>query len=108
MDIEKLRKVPTDTAHYFIYPTLPQGSSSLNAVCNDIVSYINHLVHLHSYLWHQDPIQLQICQRSDTRTDSTGVWLEGTTCVGDCIDDEWYIVYLLKLVTKKWTDCVVR
>jgi hypothetical protein len=39
-------------------------------------------------------------------TDATK--LEGTMRVGDAIDDEWLVVWLLRQVSEKWKELVIR
>jgi hypothetical protein len=33
--------------------------------------------------------------------------LEGRMRVGDAVDDEWLVVYLLRQVSKRWPDLII-
>jgi hypothetical protein len=54
------------------------------------------------YLWHQEPFHL----RASTTADITE--LRGKTYFGDCIDDEWFIVFLLYEISKAFPALAIR
>lgn len=54
------------------------------------------------YLWHNEQFQLVI--QADVQQ---GTLLRGSTKIGDCVDDEWFIVYLLYLISKSIPDVAI-
>lgn len=73
---------------------LSAHSSVLNpfsfARCQDLLSPI-----LCSYLWQREPFRLEIIPPSEVAPGH----LRGKTEFGDNIDDEWFIVYMLRMLT---------
>jgi len=55
------------------------------------------------FLWHRDAFQVKVVQDCD----SSAWFLEGRMRVGDSIDDEWCVVWLLRQVSEKW-DVTIR
>jgi hypothetical protein len=49
------------------------------------------------HIWHQDSFQLEAITSVQT---SGEPHLHGSVCFGDCIDDEWFIVWLLSEATR--------
>ena len=92
----------TDTIHYALHP--PHLSApALHDLCYELLAYIHAQCQSPFYIWHRQPFALQV-----VRDDKAGARLEGKTYVGDCVDDEWFIVYLLRSVSLKWPDLVIR
>jgi SGT1 protein. len=103
MDIfNRTPAISEDTVQYTLYPRpdlSDKASVTTFAAC--IHSYVDSL--LPNFIWHRDAFELKVV--SDPH--SEGWMLEGRTRVGDCVDDEWCTVWLLKEVSSKW-DVVVR
>ncbi|KAI9738178.1 MAG: hypothetical protein M1834_008676 [Cirrosporium novae-zelandiae] len=57
---------------------------------------------LKDYIWQRDNFNLELV-REDGRS-----FIRGRTNYGDCIEDEWLIVYLLRELTKQFTDLWVK
>jgi len=92
--------ISEDTVQYRLYP--PQQSTdkvSVLTLATVLKSYADDL--LPGFLWHRDPFELKIA------SDVDGWVLEGTMRVGDCVDDEWCVVWLLREISKKW-DIAIR
>lgn len=53
------------------------------------------------YIWQRDPFTLTV-------SESNTPYLEGLTCFGDSIADEWAIVYLLREISKQFEDTWIR
>ena len=107
MDSTSRQTSNTDTCVYQIdFPTPLDHSESLLDLSAQILSFTNSQTS--TYLWHKQPFQLNLTSVSyQTEADKyQHRWLEGKTDVTDAVDDEWFIVYLLKEITKKWTDAV--
>jgi hypothetical protein len=93
--------ISEDTLQYAIYPprSLTDKPSALT-LATVIHEYVEVL--LPGFLWHRDPFELKIV------SDSEGGWLlEGTMRVGDSVDDEWCVVWLLREISSKW-DVAIR
>jgi hypothetical protein len=94
--------ISEDTLQYTLYPPpalADKASVTSFAACID--SFVQSLIP--EFIWHRDPFELKVVPDPDS-----GRWmLEGRMRVGDCVDDEWCVVWLLKEVSKKW-DVVIR
>ncbi|KAF8263515.1 SGT1 protein-domain-containing protein [Lactarius quietus] len=71
--------------------------NSPSPVCPSFVESL-----LPDFLWHRDTFQVKVVQNGD----KSGWFLEGWMRVGDSIDDEWCVVWLLREVSVKW-DCAI-
>jgi len=92
--------ISEDTVQYRLYPA--QQSSDKVSVLTLAAVLKNHVDSLlPGFLWHRDPFELKVVP------DENCWLLEGTVRVGDCIDDEWCVVWLLREISKKW-DVVIR
>jgi hypothetical protein len=96
--------ISEDTLQYALYPP-PENSDKISvitfAAC--IQTFVDNL--LPNFLWHRDPFELKIVRDPDAGSER---WmLQGRMRVGDCVDDEWCVVWLLREVTRKW-DLVIQ
>jgi hypothetical protein len=96
--------ISEDRLQYALYP--PPGQKDKTAVSSlaaVLQAHVDSL--LPEFIWHRDTFQLKVARDLDAGDQD---WmLEGTMRVGDCVDDEWCVVWLLKEITKRW-DVVVR
>ena len=96
--------ISEDTLQYTLY--LPSGQSdrlSATTLATLLTDHVQSL--LPEHLWHRDAFELKVAPDPE---DNADIWvLEGRMRVGDCIDDEWCTVWLLKELSSKW-DLVVR
>ena len=96
--------ISEDTLQYALYPL--EGStdnSSLSVLAASIQAYVQTL--LPNFIWHRDSFELKVAQDSDG--DRELRFLEGFMRVGDSVDDEWCVVWLLREISTKW-DLAVR
>ncbi|KAI0374444.1 SGT1-domain-containing protein [Pilatotrama ljubarskyi] len=95
--------ISEDTLQYLLY--LPQEQSdrvSATTLATLMLEYTQSL--LPDHLWHRDSFELKVAPDPEGNKDA---WvLEGRMRVGDCIDDEWCAVWLLREISKKW-DVVI-
>ncbi|KAF9459426.1 SGT1-domain-containing protein [Collybia nuda] len=104
MDI--FNRIPTiseDTLQYNLYPPpslSDKASVTTYAAC--IRAYIDTL--LPDFIWHRDAFEVKVIANPDPAGD--GWIMEGRMRVGDCVDDEWCAVWLLKEISTKW-DLVI-
>jgi SGT1 protein len=94
--------IAEDTLYYALYP---QHSSSDKTSVTAMALSVQNLVEtlLADFLWHRDTFQVKVVQNSD----GPGWFIEGRMRVGDCIDDEWCVVWLLREVSARW-DFAIR
>lgn len=106
MDIfNRPASISEDTLQYTLYPSLELASSQ--AECSTLVAQIHAAVESllpSTFIWHRDAFELKVV--SDEAT--TSKWkLEGRMRIGDSVDDEWCVVWLLRELTKA-LDVAVR
>lgn len=103
MDIfNRPHSIADDTLVYTIYP--PENASdrpSVISLAASISSYVESL--LPNFIWHRDKFEVKLAQNPD----GEGWVLESRMRIGDCVDDEWLAVWLLKQISSKW-DLVIR
>lgn len=95
--------IAEDTVQYAVYP--PEDMSN-KAFAMTLAACITSFVEttLSDFIWHRDAFEVKVVPNHDT----AGSWIiEGRMRVGDCIDDEWCTVWLLKEISSKW-DVVIR
>ena len=106
MDI--FNKVPTiaeDTVVFSIYSQPGEDETSVLVLSALILAFVNDEL-VPNHLWHRDSFDIKVVENEDDK--SVHRWImEGTVRVGDCIDDEWCIVWLLMEISAKW-DVVIR
>ena len=104
--------VAEDTLHYTIRPQLSQSSRTAVASLAALIhAYAQQL--LPDFIWHRDPFELKTMRDEDSLSkrniedNSSGWFLEGRMRVGDSVDDEWCVVWLLWEVSSRW-DVAIR
>ncbi|KAL0578022.1 hypothetical protein V5O48_003972 [Marasmius crinis-equi] len=100
--MEIFNRVPSiseDTLHYRLFPLKTEAHDKLSATT--LAACIHTLVQSllpPEFLWHRDAFELKV-----SLEDSTQEWFfEGRMRVGDCVDDEWCVVWLLREISAKW------
>ncbi|CAG8598551.1 10756_t:CDS:10 [Paraglomus brasilianum] len=95
----------SDCVYYCIYFPVPdvvdKQVESLQEKLTLILGEIQQFVD--DYIWQKDPFRLKVVK------DEKGLsypYLHGTARFGDCIYDEWFIVFLLIQISKKYADAV--
>lgn len=91
--------ISEDTLQYILYlPSEQSDRVSATTLAALLTEHVHSL--LSGHLWHRDAFELKVVPDPEGNAD---VWiLEGHIRVGDCIDDEWCAVWLLRELTKKW------
>lgn len=94
--------IAEDTLHFTVYPS-PTSSdkASVTSLAACITDYADSL--LPGFIWHRDKFEVKLSRNQD----ESGWILESRMRVGDCVDDEWLTVWLLKQISSKW-DVVIR
>ncbi|KAF8898419.1 SGT1 protein-domain-containing protein [Infundibulicybe gibba] len=98
MDIfNRTPAISEDTLHYTLYPTSELSSKEFSTtLAVSINSYVEES--LLEFIWHRDPFELKVVPDPN----SNGYMLEGRMRVGDCVDDEWLVVWLMMGISSKW------
>lgn len=95
--------ISEDTLQYYLYPQSGlSDKTSVTAFAACIDSFVDDLTA--GMIWHRDAFELKVASDPDV---SEGYLLEGRMRVGDCVDDEWCVVWLLKEISTKW-DLAIR
>lgn len=95
--------IAEDTLQYTIYPPADLGGkASVTTFAACFQSFAETL--LTGFVWHRDGFEVKVVPNPGER----GKWvLEGRMRVGDCVDDEWCVVWLLREISSKW-EVVIR
>ncbi|KAG2077012.1 SGT1-domain-containing protein [Suillus decipiens] len=105
MDMDIFNRPPSiseDTIQYTLYPPPALAEKSFAttlAAC--VQAHVSEL--LPNFLWHRDPFEVKVAKDIYSATARDSKWmLEGRMRVGDSIDDEWCVVWILREISKKW------
>lgn len=96
-----------DYVQYAIYFPPKDTESATLLYLQDTLAMINSLIQplVKDYIWQKDRFHLSITY--DHSNDPTYPFLFGVSRFGDCLNDEWFIVYLLKIISSQVTDAVI-
>lgn len=94
--------IAQDTIQYTLHPGPAfHGKSAIITLAALIDSFVSSL--LPNHIWHRDTFELKVVSSPNIQ----GGWIiEGCTRVGDSVDDEWCIVWLLREITRRWDIAV--
>jgi hypothetical protein len=103
-----LPSIPEDTLHYTLHlPPTNAKEQDASALALLITEYVESLL-IQPWLWNRDSWELKvISQAGELDGGVEGGRLEGRMRVGDAVDDEWLVVYLLRQVSKKWPELII-
>lgn len=89
-------QIAEDTICYRLHAPLDQASKSeVESLSTVIQTFVEVL--LPNHLWNRDSFELKPVQDVNPKH-----WLlQGVMRVGDCVDDEWLVVWLLRQITAK-------
>lgn len=94
--------ISEDTLQYTIYPPGASGKAFVTALAASISGFVEAV--LQDFIWNRDAFEVKVTSNPVSK----GFWLlEGRMRVGDCVDDEWCTVWLLKEISARW-DVVIR
>lgn len=104
MDFLKRPSIPEDAVQYQLFLVHPDPSDSeaherfLQRILQNILAEVAHL--LVEYIWQHQAFNL----RYHPEKGDVPAHLGGVTLFGDNVEDEWFIVYLLKHITRTFSD----
>ncbi|BEI84682.1 hypothetical protein CcaverHIS002_0500830 [Cutaneotrichosporon cavernicola] len=90
--------ISEDTLHYVLHPASASSEADLAALATLISTRVASLLPK-PWLWNKDPWELKAVPSEGK--------LEGLMRVGDAVDDEWLVVWLLREVSRTWPELVV-
>lgn len=100
-----LPSIPEDTLHYALHFANSEDAKDNSTLAVLITDYVQSLL-VQPWLWNKDGWELRAA--ADIGGSGSQKKLEGRMRVGDAVDDEWLVVWLLREVSKKWKDLVIR
>lgn len=119
-----LPSISEDTLDYALH--VPSSASSdPYALTTLITQHVEGLL-VQPWLWNKDGWELKLARSSGAAQLASGsgsqrggltlegnngsreVVMEGRMRVGDAVDDEWLVVWLLREVSKRWSELVIR
>ncbi|XP_066047847.1 protein ecdysoneless homolog [Chamaea fasciata] len=99
--MEALRRpaLPEDAVRYRLFAAAAEspGGEALLRRCAEL-ALVRFAPLLASYVWHREPFRLRYVPRRG----QTPAHIGGTTVFGDNVEDEWFIVYLLREITREF------
>jgi hypothetical protein len=100
-----LPTISEDTLDYSLH-LLP--SSDPYALATLVTQHVESLL-IQPWLWNKDAWELKVAPpETESPAGSSSIRLEGRMRVGDAVDDEWLVVWLLRSVSQKWPELVIR
>lgn len=109
-----------DVCHYTLYfppaqastSKLPDSIESLRATTAAVLEYAQELCESAQpdgvYIWQREPFRLRPSREALPSGVPGGFCLQGSTSVGESVEDEWWIVWLLQQISLKWTEAVIE
>ncbi|KAF9358414.1 hypothetical protein BGX26_001816 [Mortierella sp. AD094] len=98
-------KSPDDSIQCEVQNELNVEFESVQLAKTLISSIVTELAQ--DYIWHKDAFSLRI-DSNKGKFPSSRPYLRGETRIGDSLDDEWLIVFLLREITKRIPGSVAR
>lgn len=101
--------IAEDTVIYTLYPPPGTDKSGVTSLSTLIATHVREALLPANHIWHRDAFDLRVIDdsHSSNSNSNTKIYLQGTVRVGDCVDDEWCIVWLLYQISQKF-DVVIR
>ncbi|XP_068222419.1 protein ecdysoneless homolog [Palaemon carinicauda] len=102
-----------ETIRYWLFPHHEDGTPIVEEEqLEELISKFQAHVaqYTHQYIWNKQSFILKVGQRSSGNepTDALGPHISGVTVVGDYLEDEWFIVFLLMNLTQDFPGLVCR
>ncbi len=99
-----LPTIAEDTLHYTLHVPSTQSSSEPDSAALALLvsQYVESLL-IQPWLWNKDGWELKVAERNVGSSK-----LEGRMRVGDAVDDEWVVVWVLREISRRWPELVIR
>ncbi|GAA5826266.1 hypothetical protein JCM11251_007231 [Rhodosporidiobolus azoricus] len=99
----------TDHCSYQIhFPPSQAETDTLTSLLPQVTAFIASLSR--SYIWHNPPtptVSLSPLSFSTPANQQHYRWIQGKHDVTDAVDDEWFLVWMLKRLTEQWDNAAV-
>ncbi|KAK7067049.1 hypothetical protein SK128_024894 [Halocaridina rubra] len=100
-----------ETLQYWLFPHSENGTPVTNEVALEqlVAKLLAHVSqYTHDYIWNYQAFNLKVSQQAvgDETSGVLGPHIYGVTVVGDFLDDEWFVVFLLMTLTKDFPGLV--
>ncbi len=90
--------IADDTLQYALHPPLALADAeAVSSFAAAVLAFLDDLLSV--FIWHRDSFELKVTKNPE---DLNRYLLQGTMRVGDSVDDEWVVVWLLKQISAKW------
>ncbi|KAJ3868424.1 SGT1 protein-domain-containing protein [Lentinula novae-zelandiae] len=100
----RIPAISEDALQYTVYPPSELADyTSATTLAASIQTYTESLLPS-NFLWHRDAFEVKVVSDPDAETKT--YILEGRMRVGDCVDDEWCTVWLLKEISARWNVAI--
>lgn len=100
---------PSDACRYTLhFPASVSTGSQLSLLAADLLAFVKSLSS--SYIWHKQSYNLSLSSLSFSAPitlEGNGQYLQGSVNCTDCVDDEWFTVWLLKEISRAWPEVVI-
>ncbi|NXC03158.1 ECD protein, partial [Orthonyx spaldingii] len=105
MEAQRRTAVPEDAVRYRLFAPAAAGPSgeALLRRCAEAVP-VRFAPLLAAYMWQRQPFRLRYVPRRG----ETPAHIGGTTLFGDNVEDEWFIVYLVREITREFPGMAAR
>lgn len=96
-----------DYIQYSVYLPPKENNDATLSYLQDTLDVINSLIQplMSEYLWQKDRFHLSIAYAQNQ--DPSYPFLFGVSRFGDCVNDEWFMVYLLKTISVHIPEAVI-
>ncbi|KAG8885233.1 hypothetical protein FRB97_001679 [Tulasnella sp. 331] len=98
--------ISEDTIDFVIHPDVT-SLASVTALRTQIINEVDQALLPRNHIWHRDSLQFDVVSGRGAPEDAPGTVIQGTMRVGDAVDDEWLVVWLLSQISRKW-DVVIN
>lgn len=99
MDTTASPDLTGDLCQYTLHPPPAALNTELSTFLSDVLSFA--LAQTAGYIWHRDGFNLQLSSEAER-------CLKGESRVGDAVEDEWFLVWLLKRITQHWPGAAAQ
>nr|XP_045581535.1 protein ecdysoneless homolog [Procambarus clarkii] len=102
-----------ETIRYWLFPHDKDGTpimeeTKLEELAAKVLAHVAQ--YTHQYIWNNQSFTLKVRKQApcDGTSGVLGPHLGGVTVVGDLLEDEWFIVFLLLNLTRDFSGLVCR
>ena len=99
--------LPSDHVLYSVFPAAPLSPGQALALFEEVQQALARISS--GYLWHRDELDLRlIVPESPQTVDLKEVFFHGCMDVGDCVEDEWFLVYMLQALSSEMRGLSIK